>query len=60
MTISYWESIEAMRRFTGSDPTRVHHLERDAEFLIELPSGVQVLRLVASMGQTGGGGNRGA
>ena len=37
MTISYWESIEAMTRFTGSDPTRIHHLDRDAEFLIELP-----------------------
>jgi heme-degrading monooxygenase HmoA len=38
MMISYWESIEAMSRFTGGDPTRIHHLDRDAEFLIELPS----------------------
>ena len=37
MTISYWESREAMSSFTGDDPTRIHHLERDAEFLIELP-----------------------
>jgi heme-degrading monooxygenase HmoA len=50
MTISYWESIEAMRRFTGSDPTRIHHLERDEEFLIELPREVQVLRLRKSHG----------
>jgi hypothetical protein len=50
VTISYWESIEAMRRFTGSDPTRVHHLERDAEFLIELPKEVQVLQLRNSHG----------
>ena len=38
MTISYWESIEEMSAFTGGDPTAVHHLERDPEFLIELPA----------------------
>ncbi|MBX3503104.1 MAG: hypothetical protein KF889_26975 [Alphaproteobacteria bacterium] len=52
VTISYWESIEAMSRFTGGDPTRIHHLDRDAEFLIELPRAVQVLQLYASHGQT--------
>ena len=41
MTISYWESIEAMLEFTSSDPMEVHHLERDPEFLIELPQKVQ-------------------
>ena len=56
VTISYWESVEAMSRFAGSDPRRIHHLERDAEFLIELPSGVQVLDIAASIGQTGGDG----
>jgi heme-degrading monooxygenase HmoA len=54
MTISYWESVEAMSRFVGADPYRVHHLERDAEFLIELPKSVQVLHIVASHGHTGG------
>jgi heme-degrading monooxygenase HmoA len=53
MTISYWESIEAMARFTGSDPTKVHHLDRDPEFLIELPKEVQILRLLTSHGRTG-------
>lgn len=47
-TISYWESIEAMSRFAGKDPRRIHHLERDAEFLIELPKEVQILNIVAS------------
>src|SRR5215216_6587427 len=41
VTISYWESIPAMSRFTGGEPTRIHHLERDREFLIELPDRVQ-------------------
>lgn len=55
ITISYWESVEAMARFTGSDPRKVHHLDRDAEFLIELPTSVQVLEIVASSGNCGGG-----
>lgn len=53
MTISYWESVEAMSRFTGGDPTRIHHLPRDAEFLIELPESVQVLEILTSHGRTG-------
>jgi heme-degrading monooxygenase HmoA len=55
MTISYWESREAMSSFAGDDPTRIHHLERDAEFLIELPKSVQILEIRASHGRTGGG-----
>lgn len=53
ITISYWESVEAMTRFTGGDPNRIHHLPRDAEFLIELPEGVQVLSILTSFGHTG-------
>lgn len=53
MTISYWESIEAMSRLTGGDPTRIHHLARDAEFLIELPDRVQILTIRTSHGNTG-------
>ena len=54
ITISYWESIEAMTRFTGGDPLQIHHLDRDAEFLIELPDRVQVLRIYGSYGSVGG------
>jgi heme-degrading monooxygenase HmoA len=54
VTISYWESVEAMSRFTGGDPTKVHHLDRDAEFLIELPERVQIIHIRASHGDTGG------
>jgi hypothetical protein len=45
VTISYWESVEAMSRFAGDDPRRIHHLPRDPEFLIELPGTVQVLEI---------------
>ena len=53
VTISYWESVEAMSRFAGRDPRRIHHLERDPEFLIELPQTVQVLAITASKGLFG-------
>jgi heme-degrading monooxygenase HmoA len=53
VTISYWESVEAMSRFAGKDPRRIHHLERDPEFLIELPDSVQVLDITAQKGVFG-------
>jgi DNA-binding MarR family transcriptional regulator/heme-degrading monooxygenase HmoA len=53
ITISYWESVEAMSEFTGADPTQIHHLDRDEEFLIELPQRVQIVRLRSSHGVTG-------
>ena len=53
VTISYWESVEAMSAFAGDDPAAVHHLDRDAEFLVELPDKVQILRLRKSHGMTG-------
>lgn len=54
ITVSYWESIEAMSRFTGGDPTEIHHLDRDEEFLIELPKAVQVTHIIAGSGNCGG------
>ena len=51
MTISYWESVEAMSRFTGSDPRRIHHLPRDKDYLIELPEKVEVFELRTSNGR---------
>lgn len=53
VTISYWENVEAMSRFAGKDPRRIHHLERDVEFLIELPEAVQILTITSSKGVFG-------
>jgi hypothetical protein len=53
VTVSYWASVEAMSVFAGRDPRRIHHLERDAEFLVELPKGVQVLEILTSYGNKG-------
>jgi heme-degrading monooxygenase HmoA len=50
VTISYWESVEAMSRFAGKDPRKIHHLPRDPEFLVELPRGVQILEITARGG----------
>lgn len=50
VTISYWSDVDSMAAFTNADPTEVHHLERDPEFLIELPERIQILTLCHSHG----------
>jgi len=45
-TISYWADIAAMTAFTKGEPTKVHHLARDAEFLIELPQRIEIHRIL--------------
>ncbi|KYH01905.1 hypothetical protein [Bradyrhizobium sp. DOA1] len=45
-TISYWADIAAMTSFTKGEPTKVHHLARDAEFLIELPERIEIHRIL--------------
>ncbi|RAI00798.1 hypothetical protein DLJ53_16280 [Acuticoccus sediminis] len=53
VTMSWWADMESMAAFTGSDPTAVHHLPRDGEFLIELPERIEVLHLRHSYGTSG-------
>jgi hypothetical protein len=45
-TISYWSDLESMTAFTKGEPTKVHHLDRDPEFLIELPEFIQIHRIL--------------
>ena len=45
-TISCWPDLEAMTAFTKGEPTKVHHLDRDPELLIELPESIQIHRIV--------------
>lgn len=47
-TISYWPDIEAMTAFTKGDPIKVHHLDRDAEFLIDLPERIELNRILVN------------
>lgn len=46
VTISYWASMDAMSAFTKGEPTKVHHLARDPEFLIELPERIEVYEIL--------------
>jgi heme-degrading monooxygenase HmoA len=48
VTISYWASLDAMTGGKGGDPKLTHHLDRDPEFLLELPRTVEVLSLLQS------------
>ena len=43
-TISYWESVEAMEAAHG-DIRRPSHLEKDPDYLLELPETVEVSEL---------------
>ena len=45
-TISYWADMDAMKSFTKGDPTEVHHLDRDPEFLIELPERIEIHQIL--------------
>ncbi len=43
-TISYWDSMEAMEAAHG-DVRRASHLEKDPDYLLELPESVEVSEL---------------
>ncbi len=55
VTISYWANFDAMASFTGGDAGAIHHLPRDAEYLIELPERVEIFHLRHSHGNVGSG-----
>lgn len=38
--ISYWESREAIKAYAGADIEKPHHLPKDRELLLELPTRV--------------------
>jgi heme-degrading monooxygenase HmoA len=40
ITISYWESREVIRNYAGDNIELPHHLPKDADYLIELPTQV--------------------
>jgi hypothetical protein len=50
VTIYWWSSVEAMSGQSGGDPHLTHHLDRDPEFLIEVPKEVQILTILATRG----------
>lgn len=48
MVISYWDTLGAMTAWAGDDPTRIRHLDRDKDMLVELPAGVQILMVLSN------------
>jgi heme-degrading monooxygenase HmoA len=34
--ISYWESLDAIRKFAGNDIEKTHSLPKDPEYLLEI------------------------
>lgn len=40
VVISYWESREAIKAYAGQDIEKPHHLPKDRELLLELPTRV--------------------
>jgi heme-degrading monooxygenase HmoA len=51
IVISYWESIDAVRRFAGADYEKAVVLERDREFLIEVEPNVLHYEVVRTAGE---------
>ncbi len=41
MFVSFWESMDALRRYTGADPERPKYYPEDRAALIELPDRVE-------------------
>lgn len=47
MTVSFWGSLDEIRAYAGADIEKPRHLERDADFLLELPQSVQHFEVLA-------------
>ena len=41
LTVSFWESIEAIEAFAGSDPERARYYPRDEEYLLDFEPTVE-------------------
>lgn len=55
MVVSFWPSLEAIRVWSGDDLTRTRHLEKDPEFLLELPERVTLVEVCANDWAISGG-----
>ena len=45
---SFWPTLESIRVWSGEDLTRTRHLEKDPEFLLELPERVTLVEVRAN------------
>lgn len=47
MLISFWDSVESVKRFVGGDAALAHHLPLDKDFLVTLEPGVMNYEVLA-------------
>jgi heme-degrading monooxygenase HmoA len=47
-TVSYWTSREEIKAYAGQDIEKPHHLPKDAEYLLELPTHVRHFDLLVN------------
>lgn len=47
-TISYWSTPDEIRAYAGQDIEKPHHLQRDPDYLLELPREVKHYDVLAS------------
>lgn len=45
---SFWPTLDSIRVWSGDDLTRTRHLEKDPEFLLELPDRVTLVEVCAN------------
>ena len=46
MLVSFWESMDALREYTGGDPEHPKYYPEDREALVELPDRVEHYRVI--------------
>lgn len=46
--LTFWESMDAVRRFAGDEPERARYYPEDARFLLEMPDRVEHWELVSA------------
>ena len=54
LTISFWESIEAIEQFAGSDPERARYYPEDEEFLLDFEPTVEHYEIMTGPRRTPG------
>ena len=59
LVLSYWESMDAVRRFAGEDYERAKYYEEDKDFLLEFEPYVRHYRLAWSSRRFGAAPGRG-
>ncbi len=46
--ISYWDSVEAIKKFAGEDYEKTHNLAKDPEYLVDMEPNVKHLQVLVN------------